>query len=119
VWTWALALALHNEKETSCRDAATGIQRRYAVWNERDEQQALVLGLAGVVIGALIGAALPPTERELIGEARDAAMAKASEAGRDVTEQVKGEANDLKDQIQDQASRADDRADHPDQRADI
>jgi hypothetical protein len=62
--------------------ASESMIRARRTWHSLLDEQPLVLGLAGVVIGALIGAALPPTESEdrLMGEARDAALAKASEA---------------------------------------
>jgi hypothetical protein len=55
------------------------------------EQQPLVLGAIGLAIGAAIGAALPATETEdeLLGEARDKALRRATKVGREGAERVR------------------------------
>jgi hypothetical protein len=53
----------------------------------RNERPILLAGL-GLAVGALIGAAIPPTRTEdrLMGEARDKAVDRAKEKGREQTE---------------------------------
>ncbi|HEY8555243.1 MAG TPA: DUF3618 domain-containing protein [Burkholderiales bacterium] len=47
------------------------------------EEQPLLLGLIGIAAGALVGAALPPSEREdrWLGDARDRTLERAKRAG--------------------------------------
>ena len=75
------------------RRTSRGLDRARRGWDAILREQPLVLGLAGLVIGALVGAALPPTEQEdeWMGEARDTAVAKASEAGRELAQEVTSE----------------------------
>lgn len=53
----------------------------------REEHPVLLAGI-GLAVGALIGAAIPPTRSEdrLMGEARDTAVQRAKEKGREQTE---------------------------------
>ena len=55
------------------------------------EEQPLLLGLAALAAGALIGGAIPATRREdeLVGEVRDQVVGAAAEAGVEKAEQVK------------------------------
>ena len=73
-------------------EAGYGIQEKGRHMREsfagmRDERPILLAGL-GLAVGALIGAAIPPTRTEdrLMGEARDKAVDRAKEKGREQTE---------------------------------
>jgi hypothetical protein len=67
-----------------------GRQARQGVLRSLDEQP-LVLGAIGLAIGAALGAALPPSkaEDELMGEARDEALRRATKAGRAQAEKAR------------------------------
>jgi hypothetical protein len=60
-------------------------------WNWMLDEQPLLLGLAGMALGALAGGGLPPSRSEdaLFGEARDEAMAAAAEKSRDAAEHAR------------------------------
>jgi Protein of unknown function (DUF3618) len=70
-----------------------GRRARQGVLRSLDEQP-LVLGAIGLAIGAALGAALPPTkaEDELMGEARDEALRRATKAGRAQAEKARAAA---------------------------
>jgi Protein of unknown function (DUF3618) len=67
-----------------------GRRARQGVLRSLDEQP-LVLGAIGLAIGAALGAALPPSkaEDELMGEARDEALRRATKAGRAQAEKAR------------------------------
>lgn len=54
-------------------------------------EQPLLLGLVGVALGALVGGAVPNTQREdeVLGDVRDRALDKVAEVGRQTAEQVR------------------------------
>lgn len=72
------------------------------------EEQPLVLGVLGVAIGTLLGAALPSTRREdeMMGRTRDDLLEKAKDTAREQAEHLKESANRVKDVAKDEASRA-------------
>ena len=76
------------------------MQRARASADHLLHDQPLVLGAIGFAAGALIGAALPPTEEEdrLIGAARDGALDKAKRAGAEGYRKVRERAEDLAEQ---------------------
>lgn len=63
------------------------------------EENPFILGGVGLILGALLGAAIPETEREheLMGPARDRALEKAREAAHERAEQVRHVAGAAKD----------------------
>lgn len=64
-----------------------GRHMRESFVDMRDEHPVMLAGI-GLAIGALIGAAIPPTRTEdrMMGEARDTAMQRAKEKGREQAE---------------------------------
>lgn len=64
-----------------------GRHMRESFVDMRDEHPVLLAGI-GLAVGALIGAAMPPTRSEdrLMGEARDTAVQRAKEKGREQAE---------------------------------
>ena len=54
-------------------------------------EQPLLLGLASVALGALVGGAVPNTRREneMLGDVRDRALDKVAEVGRQTAEQLR------------------------------
>jgi hypothetical protein len=54
-------------------------------------EQPLLLGLVGIALGALVGGAIPNTQREdeMLGDVRDRALDKVAEVGRQTAEQVR------------------------------
>ncbi|HEU5163557.1 MAG TPA: DUF3618 domain-containing protein [Thermoanaerobaculia bacterium] len=63
------------------------------------EENPFILGGVGIVLGALLGAAIPETEREraMMGPARDQALDRARELAREKGEQVKHVAQAARD----------------------
>jgi ElaB/YqjD/DUF883 family membrane-anchored ribosome-binding protein len=63
------------------------------------EENPFILGGVGLVLGALLGAAIPESEREreLMGPARDRALERARDAAREKGEQVRHVAEAAKD----------------------
>ena len=60
-------------------------------------EQPLILAAIGLAIGAALGAAVPPTEAEdrLMGEARDEALRRAKEVGREQAEKARHAADTI------------------------
>ena len=71
------------------------------------DEQPLVLGAIGLAIGAALGAALPPSraEDELMGEARDAALRRATKVGRAQAEKVRAAAGAVAEAAREEAGR--------------
>jgi hypothetical protein len=71
--------------------AREGMSRARHGFDTMRTDQPLLLALAALAAGALIGGALPSTRREdeLLGSVRDTAIGKAAEAGKEKVEQVK------------------------------
>jgi hypothetical protein len=62
-----------------------------------EAEQPLLLGMAALAVGALLGGGLPATRREdeLLGEKRDQVLGAAAQAGRETVEQVRQAAGQL------------------------
>lgn len=71
-------------------------RRTRGAWERLLEEEPLVIGLAGLAVGALAGASLPRTDSEdaLFGEARDEAVATAAQRGHDVAEKARESAEE-------------------------
>jgi hypothetical protein len=83
-----------------------GQRARQGVLRSLDEQP-LVLGAIGLAIGAAFGAALPPSkaEDELMGEARDEALRRATKAGRAQAKKVRAAAGAVAEAAREEAGR--------------
>lgn len=81
-----------------------GRQARRGFLSTLDEQP-LVLGAIGLAVGAALGSALPPTEREdrLMGDTRDRLKRRAASAGRDQMERAGAAAGAAYDAARDEA----------------
>jgi len=85
--------------QTEVREGARRqAERARGAWTHMLDEQPLLLGLAGMALGALVGGTLPATEREdeLLGEARDEVLASAAEKGREAAEDVRRKAEDTR-----------------------
>jgi hypothetical protein len=71
------------------------------------DEQPLVLGAIGLAIGAALGAALPPTrtEDELMGDARDGALRRATRVGREQAEKLRKAAGAVATAAREEADR--------------
>jgi hypothetical protein len=71
------------------------------------DQQPLVLGAIGLAVGAVLGGALPSTEREdrLMGDTRDRLKRRATEAGREQLDKAGAAAGAAYDAARDEAER--------------
>lgn len=80
------------------------------------DEQPVVVGALGVALGALLGAALPPTRREdeLMGRTRDELISRAGSTARDAGRQA---ADRLQQKMQSGSGAAEDERDHSAQRA--
>ena len=71
--------------------AQGGLERAREGLGHVRREQPLLLGLAGVALGALVGGAFPTTRREneMLGDVRDRALDKVAEVGRQTAEQIR------------------------------
>lgn len=71
-------------------------------------EQPLAVGALGVVIGAIVGAALPATQAEdrMLGNARDQALERAKRMGKEQYNTLRQRANDMADDVANRARRA-------------
>ena len=71
------------------------------------DEQPLVLGAIGLAIGAALGAALPPSETEdrMMGQARDDALRRATEVGREQAEKARAAAGAVATAAREEAGR--------------
>lgn len=89
-------------------------QTRYQAIHARDSfttmlnEQPIAVGALGVVIGAIIGAAMPSTRTEdrMLGSARDRALERAKQMGQQQYEALRERANQLADDVNNRAQRA-------------
>jgi hypothetical protein len=72
-------------------DAGDLTQRASGQLAERLERDPWLIGVAGLVAGALVAAVIPPTrvEQEYIGETREGLWSKANELGHEAAERVR------------------------------
>jgi hypothetical protein len=71
--------------------AQGGLERARGGLDQVRREQPLLLGLASIALGALVGGAIPSTSREdeLLGEVRDRALDKVAEVGQQTAEQMR------------------------------
>ncbi len=94
--------AAHRVAETSSRTAHRVGERARSIARTTGrsyEENPFLLGGVGLVLGALLGGAIPESEREreLMGPARDRALERAREVAREKGEQVRHVAEAAKD----------------------
>jgi hypothetical protein len=78
-------------KERVRVQARHGAERARSAWAHVLDEQPLVLGLAGLAIGAALGGSLPATESEdaVLGASRDDLVARGARAARESAEAVR------------------------------
>jgi len=77
------ASAVSHRMSGAAQSARSQARRAGESFNDLLYEQPLLVGALGIAVGALIGAALPPTEAEdrALGETRDRLMQRAKEVG--------------------------------------
>ncbi|RIL04609.1 MAG: hypothetical protein DCC71_13430 [Proteobacteria bacterium] len=82
---------LHHGVERAQHGLHQGMERAQHGFQSVRDDQPILLGLASLALGALVGGSLPSTQREdeMLGHARDQVVQRAAEAGREKAEQVR------------------------------
>jgi hypothetical protein len=96
------------ERATQLGNAASHqMQRARSQLDYMIQEHPLVIGAIGLAVGALLGAAAPRTRREdeLMGEARDRLMDRASEVGKEQLHKAEQVASAAKDAATDAAKK--------------
>jgi hypothetical protein len=97
-----MASDLSQRAEHTSRRARQTAYRAQSQVQRTWEESPLLIGAAAAVMGALIGSAVPETEREnhLMGEARDSMVEGVEQAVKDKVEQVQSAATDAVQNVQ-------------------
>jgi ElaB/YqjD/DUF883 family membrane-anchored ribosome-binding protein len=107
--------AMHEARDTmhqvADRSRRTYAQARSSV-SHVVEEQPLVIGALGLAVGAALGAALPRTEQEdeLMGDARDSLMDRATDTAHEYTERATEKARRAMHDLSEKASDNQDKA---------